>query len=92
LGWERTETIGSFGGFAAGHVVASEGSLGHERQWKVLEGVTQVAARVALLEEAKEEDGKGSSGYDAELAFLGYGTGQAPTGDADAHAALNDAG
>ena len=52
--------------------------------------VGHMAADVAGLQAAGEDDREQCAGDDSELAELRDGAGETPVGDGDAHAALND--
>jgi hypothetical protein len=56
----------------------------------VIEGAADVTAVVAVLEAADEDLIESGAGDDAELALFGDGAGEPPTGNADAHTALDD--
>jgi hypothetical protein len=57
---------------------------------KIVEGAAQVSAGIALLEDAGLDDGERRARHDAHLSGKGDGAREAPSGDCDTHAALDD--
>ena len=71
---------------------SAQDALGHLREREVSQRATQLAAGVAKLEAARQDNGQRRPGNDAELAGQRDGAGQRPAGHRHAHPALNDQG
>ncbi len=91
-GIERGEAKGRVGGQAARDEVARKHALRRRAQRASRQGAADVALRVAFLEAATKQAVDRRARDDAELAGGGDGAGEAPAGDGDAHAALDDDG
>lgn len=87
---EGEADVGLGGGFAAGDIEAVPDAGGHGGEGEVIEGAADVAALVAVLEAADEDLIEGGAGDDAELGLFSNGAGRPPTGNTDAHTALNN--
>ena len=72
--------------------LSPSGGIGDLRQGEVIQRATKLAAGVAKLEAARQNDGQGGAGNDAELAGKRDGAGQRPTGHRKAHPTLYDQG
>ena len=78
-------------GLAAGNVVGVPDVFGELRHGEVIERAAHVAARIALLQAARQHLVEGRAADHAELTFERHRPRQPPVRDPDTHAALDDA-
>ena len=86
------ERIGSVGGFSAGDEVVLPDAARDFGEGKRVQSAAHVTALIAVGEAAYEDLVEGGSGDDSELSGAGDGLRQAPVGDSDSHASLDDSG
>ncbi len=79
-------------GFAAGNKVLLPDAPGHLGEGESLQSPAHIPSLVAIGEPAHKKRVERRAGDHPELAEFGNRLGQAPVGDAHAHAALNDLG
>ena len=84
------QRVGHGGGLSAGDVVLIPNALGHLREGKCIQSAAHVAAGISLIQSADKERIERCAGDNAQLTEFGDRIGQAPVGNADPHATLND--